>query len=149
MAGFRNCGAVGQRVGLRMTLTRRNCQDLDSLFDFIEREGIQRACFYHLVYSGRGNTKDELTPDVARDAGILVRDHGFRLIAAGVMDMFPHTTHVEAMAVFTGTVRNVASATNGGRCHIEVEERHVGAKAFGEQQLVLPSHPHAPGPPRS
>lgn len=37
---------------------------------------------------------------LARDAGLLVRDHGFRLIAAGVMDMFPHTTHVEAMAVF-------------------------------------------------
>ena len=37
---------------------------------------------------------------LARDAGILVRDHGFRLVAAGVMDMFPHTIHVEAMAVF-------------------------------------------------
>ncbi len=37
---------------------------------------------------------------LARDAGILVRDHGFRLVAAGVMDMFPHTTHVEAMSVF-------------------------------------------------
>jgi len=37
---------------------------------------------------------------LARDAGILVREHGFRLSAAGVMDMFPHTNHVEAMAVF-------------------------------------------------
>ncbi len=37
---------------------------------------------------------------LARDAGILVREHGFRLAAAGVMDMFPHTTHVEALAVF-------------------------------------------------
>jgi 23S rRNA (uracil1939-C5)-methyltransferase len=37
---------------------------------------------------------------LARDAGLLVREHGFRLTAAGVMDMFPHTTHVEAMAVF-------------------------------------------------
>ena len=37
---------------------------------------------------------------LARDAGILVREHGLRLVATGVMDMFPHTTHVEAMAVF-------------------------------------------------
>jgi radical SAM protein with 4Fe4S-binding SPASM domain len=68
MAGFRNCRAVGQRAGLRMTLTRRNCQDLDAIFDFIEAEGIERACFYHLVYSGRGSSADELTPEVARAA---------------------------------------------------------------------------------
>jgi len=37
---------------------------------------------------------------LARDAGILVREHGFRLTEAGVMDMFPHTTHAEAIAVF-------------------------------------------------
>ena len=66
MRGFRSCRAVGQRVGLRMTLTRRNARDLDRIFDFIEAEGIDRACFYHLVYSGRGSSADELTPADAR-----------------------------------------------------------------------------------
>lgn len=66
--GFRNCMAVGQKVGLRLTLTRRNCMDLHDIFDFIENEGIQRACFYHLVYTGRGNRADELTNSEIRGA---------------------------------------------------------------------------------
>jgi radical SAM protein with 4Fe4S-binding SPASM domain len=70
MNGFRNCVNVGQRVGLRMTLTKQNYYDLHKIFGFIEREGINRACFYHLVYSGRGVniSADDLSYQESRTA---------------------------------------------------------------------------------
>lgn len=37
---------------------------------------------------------------LARDAGILVNQHGFSLAGAGIMNMFPHTHHSEAIALF-------------------------------------------------
>lgn len=70
MKGFEHCVAVGQRVGLRLTLTKKNFEDLHAIFDFIESESINRACFYHLVFSGRGGNlfQDDLTHSQSREA---------------------------------------------------------------------------------
>ncbi len=68
--GIRNCQEAGVRVGLRLTLTKRNVQDIEGLFEFFEAEGIERACFYHLVPSGRGAAiaGEDLTHAQTRDA---------------------------------------------------------------------------------
>lgn len=39
---------------------------------------------------------------LARDLGILVTEHGFSLRSAGIVDMFPHTSHVESVAILDG-----------------------------------------------
>jgi radical SAM protein with 4Fe4S-binding SPASM domain len=70
VAGIKNCQDAGVRIGLRLTLTGKNVQDLESLFDFFEAEQIERACFYHFVPSGRGGTMadEDLTHAQTRDA---------------------------------------------------------------------------------
>jgi len=70
VTGVRNCRRVGVRIGLRLTLTQRNIQDLEALFDFFEKEEIERACFYHLVPSGRGGaiSSEDLTGAQSRAA---------------------------------------------------------------------------------
>lgn len=76
MNGIKNCVAVDQRVGLRFTINHHNIQELENIFDFIEEENINRVCFYHLVYSGRGNQMmdEDVTADESRRAmDIIIR----------------------------------------------------------------------------
>lgn len=40
---------------------------------------------------------------LARDLEVLVHEHGMALVAAGVVDMFPHTSHVESLALLERT----------------------------------------------
>jgi len=55
LTGIRHCIARGLRVSLRLTLTRFNFEEVPAIFRLVEDEGIDRVCFYHLAYSGRGD----------------------------------------------------------------------------------------------
>ncbi|MGA7678059.1 MAG: radical SAM protein [Dehalococcoidia bacterium] len=55
LQGIRNCIALGLRVSLRLTITLSNYMEIPAIFDLVEREGVKRVCFYHLVYVGRGS----------------------------------------------------------------------------------------------
>lgn len=70
MRGFEACLGMGQKVGLRLTLTKGNVKELPAIFDLIESAGIPRACFYHLVYTGRGAgmVDDDLSAEETRAA---------------------------------------------------------------------------------
>ncbi len=70
MTGFENCQAVGQKTGLRLTLSKTTADELPQIFDLIEKQRIPRVCFYHLVYTGRGSgmKDDDLSPAEKRKA---------------------------------------------------------------------------------
>lgn len=117
--GMRNCRAVGQKVGLRLTLTRRNCMDLHDIFSFIEAEDIQRACFYHLVYSGRGNAADELTKAEVRRA----------------MDIILERTMVFHKRGLKKEILTVDNHTDNAYLYLKLRERE-SVRAEGVYQLM-------------
>lgn len=103
MQGFQNCVQVDQRVGLRLTLTRKNYQDLHKIFDFIEAEHIDRACFYHLVYSGRGSNiqKDDLTHEESRKAMDIILDRADDFTRRGLdKEILTVDNHVDGIYLY-------------------------------------------------
>lgn len=86
LAGVRNCLAMGVKVGLRFTMTRNNFHDVSGILDLIEREGIPRVCFYHLVYAGRGSklvTSSRMSPAETRATVDLILNRTKDLHARG------------------------------------------------------------------
>jgi len=68
--GIHACLSVGLKVGLRFTINKRNHAELPGILKMLADEGIPRACFYHLVYAGRGAAiaSEDLTSTEARAA---------------------------------------------------------------------------------
>jgi len=68
--GIRNSLDAGLKTGLRYTITERNAPDLRGVVDLLTDEGLDRFCFYHLDYGGRGTEilDADLTPDQRREA---------------------------------------------------------------------------------
>ncbi len=93
LAGIRNCQAAGVKVGLRFTIHKNNAADIGGVFDLLEKENIPRACFYHLVYSGRGSAmvEDDLSLEESRKAVDLIIDR--------TADMFRRGIHKEILTV--------------------------------------------------
>lgn len=55
LEGIENCQAEGLKVGLRFTINKRNVAEVPGIFQLLRDLEVPRACFYHLVYSGRGS----------------------------------------------------------------------------------------------
>jgi len=86
ISGIRACNKAGLKVGIRFTITKKNYKEVPFIFDLIEKESIQRACFYHLVCSGRGSDirKEILSPEITRKTVDLIIDRTANLHKRGI-----------------------------------------------------------------
>jgi len=101
--GIKNCQDAGVRIGLRLTLTKKNVQDLESLFGFFESENIERACFYHFVPSGRGGkmAADDLTHAQSREAVDMIMAKTRQYKQAGkTTDILTVDNHVDGIYLY-------------------------------------------------
>jgi len=93
MEGIRNCREAGIKVGIRFTVNKRNLADVPAMFDLLKQEKIERLCFYHLVYTGRGSKlRDE---DLTHEETRALLD----LIAARTKKMFEEGFAPEILTV--------------------------------------------------
>jgi 12,18-didecarboxysiroheme deacetylase len=74
--GIRHCRDSAIKVGLRFTINRWNVSDIPEIFNLLEKEGIPRVCFYHLVYAGRASQlmKEDLDHQQTRKVVDLIID---------------------------------------------------------------------------
>ncbi len=101
--GIKNCQDADVRVGLRLTLTKRNVRDLESIFEFFEENNIERACFYHFVPSGRGAdmADEDLTHAQTRNAveTILAKTKQYKQAGKNT-DILTVDNHVDGVYLF-------------------------------------------------
>ncbi len=108
MRGIRNCMSRGIKVGVRFTITRKNAGEIPAIFDLIEKEEVPRACFYHLVYSGRGSAlvEEDLSHDETREAVELIMDRTRDLFDRGMpTEILTVDNHADGPLVYLRLLR--------------------------------------------
>jgi len=107
--GVRAAVRVGFRTSLRLTMTRYTVDDLEALFDLAEAEGVERLCFYHLAYAGRGErivSRAGLPPDRTRAAVDRILDATERRLARGVrLEVLTVDNHADAVSLVLRAAR--------------------------------------------
>ncbi|MBQ7457318.1 MAG: 12,18-didecarboxysiroheme deacetylase [Desulfovibrio sp.] len=85
LTGIANCQEEGLKVGLRFTINKRNAGEIPGIFALLREREIPRACFYHLVYSGRGQSLRDEDLDHAQTRAVvdLIMDETRKLFDQG------------------------------------------------------------------
>ena len=150
LAGYRNSAEAGLPVTLQLPLARRHFAELESTFDFLERERISRACFQHLLYAGRGSdTRDDLPHaqsrralDVIwRRAQVLSRNQVSISTTANYADgIYLYLKLLEQDPLRAGQLIRELSRKGGGKRGSGVGIGHIDAQGNVHPDPAWPSH---------
>ena len=107
LRGIRNCVARDIRVSLRLTITTHNHAEIPAIFDLIEAEGVGRACFYHLAYSGRGDglRGQDVTHAQAREAVDIICERTLDMYRRGLQkEILTVGNHADGVYLYLKTL---------------------------------------------
>lgn len=144
MEGIQNCVAVGQRVGLRFTINSHNYAEMDKIFDFIEEENIDRVCFYHLVYSGRGNQMiaEDVTPEQSRQAMETIIRRTIDFEERGLRkEILTVDNHCDGVYLYLRTLKDAPEKARKIKELISMNGGNRSGIAFGEVDPLGYVHP--------
>lgn len=103
--GLQNVAFHGANLQGDFTAESWASEGFDRILIDPPRSGAEEVCNHLTAFGARRIVYVSCNPStLARDAGVIV-SKGYRLVKAGVMDMFPHTTHVESIALFERVAR--------------------------------------------
>lgn len=144
LAGLGYCREAGLRTGLRLTLTRFNAPELPGIFDLLEAERIDRLCFYHLAYAGRGSqlVSWDLPSPEARAVMDLVFERSLDFHRRGIFkDILTVDNHADGAYLYLRVKRDFPQRAEEVRRFLERNGGNssgVGIAAIDELGLVHP-----------
>ncbi|MBI2859941.1 MAG: radical SAM protein [Chloroflexi bacterium] len=104
LRGIRYCVDLGIRVSLRLTITRFNYREIPDILQLIEDEGIDRACFYHLAYSGRGGSlrQEDISHTQTREVVDLIAERTLDFYRRGLRkEILTVGNHADGVYLYT------------------------------------------------
>jgi radical SAM protein with 4Fe4S-binding SPASM domain len=144
LRGIENCVGAGLQVGLRFTINRHNFKELNNIFDLIEKENINRVCFYHLVYSGRGSEmiNEDITHEESRQVMDIIIERTLGFHRRGLdKEILTVDNHADAIYLYLKL-----KETNPGRAQevyelMKINEGNRSGMAFANVDSLGYVHP--------
>lgn len=106
--GASNCKEVGLKVGFRFTIFKGNATEVPKIFEIAEKQEIDRICFYHLVYTGRGSSliKEDLSHEETRKIVDQIIDLTYNLFKRGkIKEVLTVDNHADGPYIYLRMLR--------------------------------------------